>query len=124
MNFIVLNGTTKNFKQHSVNLAKIEKLKSNFPEINFKTYRISNEINKIVDDQSYFFDILENIKKADAVIWSMPVYIGLIPSQLKRFIELVFDSECQSYFANKPAIVIVSSIKLYDTVAMDYMRNL
>ncbi len=72
MNIIILNGTTKNIKQHSMNLAKIEKIKQDFPEINFTTYRISNEINKIAGDEQYFFQILENIKKSDAVIWSIP----------------------------------------------------
>ena len=124
MNIIILNGTTKNIKQHSMNLAKIEKIKQDFPEINFTTYRISNEINKIAGDEQYFFQILENIKKSDAVIWSIPVYIGLVPSQFKRFIELVFDRDCQKYFANKPTVVIMSSIKLYDTVALDYMREI
>ncbi len=124
MHIIVLNGTTKNIKQHSMNLAKIDKIKQDFPEIEFKTYRISNEIKKIVHDEQYFFEILENIKRADAVVWSMPVYIGLIPSQYKRFIELVFDKDCQKYFAKKPTVVIVSSIKLYDTVALDYMREI
>ncbi|MBF0210437.1 MAG: NAD(P)H-dependent oxidoreductase [Desulfamplus sp.] len=124
MKFIVLNGTTKNIKQHSMNLAKIERIKNAFPEIEFKIYRISNEINKIAANESYFLDILSDIKNADAVIWSTPVYIGLIPSELKRFIELTFDRDFQHYFANKPAVVILSSIKLYDTVAIDYMREI
>ena len=67
------------------------------------------------------------LEQADAVIWCYPVYLMLVPAQLKRFFELLLERvrpRALDGLAGKPATVICSSAHFYDHTAHDYMRGI
>ncbi|MHA1442936.1 MAG: NAD(P)H-dependent oxidoreductase, partial [Candidatus Heimdallarchaeota archaeon] len=101
MDFIVLNGSPRETKSFTYQYLRYIEL--NFPQHNFKVHHISRKIKKIENDPEYFNEILLDVKKADGVIWMYPVYIQLVPAQLKRFIELVFEQNKQNHFTGKNA---------------------
>ena len=80
MNIIILNGSPR--EKQSFTYQYYRYLQINFPDHNYKVYHISRKIKKIEQDEQYFFEILEDIEKADGVIWLYPVYIQLIPALL------------------------------------------
>ena len=59
---------------------------------------------------------------SDAVVWMFPVYYLLVPSQYKRFIELIWERGAQEAFRGKFAAVVTTSIHFYDHTARDYMH--
>jgi len=56
------------------------------------------------------------------VIWSLPVYVLNIPSQLKKFIELIHEKNAQTIFKDKFTAVITTSIHFFDNLAQNYME--
>ncbi|MHA1442881.1 MAG: NAD(P)H-dependent oxidoreductase [Candidatus Heimdallarchaeota archaeon] len=120
MDFIVLNGSPRETKSFTYQYLRYIEL--NFPQHNFKVHHISRKIKKIENDQDYFNEILLDIEKADGVIWMYPVYIQLVPAQLKRFIELVFEQNKQNHFTGKNATSLTTSGKFYDHLAHNYIH--
>lgn len=120
MDFIVLNGSPRETKSFTYQYLRYIEL--NFPQHNFNVHHISRKIKKIEKDQKYFEEILLDIENADGVIWMYPVYIQLIPAQLKRFIELVFERKKEDCFKGKNATSISSSGKFYDHLAHNYIH--
>jgi len=85
---------------------------------------IGERINKIARNDDLFQEIMDDIKSSDAVIWSFPVYVCLIPSQLKRFIELVFEKRAKKYFRNKYTVSLSTSLRFYDHTAHNYLHGI
>jgi len=50
---------------------------------------ISQRIKKIENNKDYFNEVIENINSSDAIIWAFPLYVFLVASQYKRFLELI-----------------------------------
>lgn len=71
-------------------------------------------------NKPYFNSIIETIAVSDAVIWTFPVYYLMIPSQLKRFIELVYERECTYAFRDKYSTAISTSANFFDHTAHNY----
>jgi len=120
LKFVILNGSPRETK--SVTYQYLRYIEINFPENEYIVYHIGRKIKKIEKDQEYFDSILKDIAAADGVIWIYPVYLLLIPSQLKRFIELVFERKKLSYFQGKNATSISTSANFYDHLAHNYVH--
>jgi multimeric flavodoxin WrbA len=120
MKFVVLNGSPR--ETSSFTFQYLRYIETNFPLHDYVVHHIGRKIKKIETNQDYFDSILEDIKGADGVIWLYPVYIQLIPSQFKRFIELVFERKKQSSFKGKNATSISTSGKFYDHLAHYYIQ--
>ncbi len=99
MNIIVLNGSPKG--KTSVTLQYIHFLQKKFPEHSYEILHISKMIRRIENDEDYFGEILTKIADSEAVLWASPVYYFLIPSNYKRFIELINERDAKRYFHNK-----------------------
>lgn len=56
------------------------------------------------------------------MLWAFPVYHLLVPSQYKRFIELIGERNLYSSFKGKYTAVFSTSIHFYDVTAHEYMR--
>jgi multimeric flavodoxin WrbA len=69
-----------------------------------------------------FQEIIDEIKTSNGVIWGFPVYVMLVCSQLKRFIELVFEKNVEDAFKNKYTAVLSTSIHFYDHTAQNYLH--
>jgi len=119
MKIIVLNGSPKG--RLSVTMEYIQYIQNNYKEHELQIINISQQINKIEKDKQYFNEILEKVKTADGVIWGTPVYHALVPSQYKRFIELIFESETDA-FKGKHATALTTSIHYYDHTCHNYLH--
>ncbi|MCK5183793.1 MAG: NAD(P)H-dependent oxidoreductase [Candidatus Heimdallarchaeota archaeon] len=120
MKFVILNGSPRETK--SVTYQYLRYIEANFPMHEYMVHHIGRKIKKIEKDQEYFDLILKDIEAADGIIWIYPVYILSVPSQLKRFIELVFERKKLNYFKGKNATSISTSGKFYDHLAHNYIH--
>jgi len=122
MKIIVLNGSPHGVK--GVTAQYIYYLEKKFPEHTFQTIEIARKINKLEKDVTFFDEIIKEIAEADAIIWAFPVYTMLIPSQLKQFIELLFERNSQCVLKGKIATGISTSANFYDHTAHNYMHGI
>lgn len=122
MQICVLNGSPKNEKS-SVTMHYIMFLQKRLPHIQFKIINIGACISKIEKSEREFEEILKAVEVSDGVIWGFPLYFLLVASQFKRFIELVFEKEKTSFFMNKPAAILATSIHFCDNYAINYVRE-
>jgi len=119
MKITVLNGSPKG--DTSVTMQYIRYTQKQHPD---HTYYIdiSRGIKVIEKDPKAFRAVLEDVRASELVIWAFPLYYFLVPSQYKRFIELVFEGKAAPAFRSKFAAVITTSIHFFDHTAHNYMR--
>ena len=122
MKFTILNGSPKGAE--SVTMQYILYIKKKHPEHEYTIINIAQAIKKIENDANRFEDIIQQIKESDGVIWSFPLYVMLVCSQYKRFIEMIFEKNAETAFENKYTIVLSTSIHFYDHTAQNYMQSI
>ena len=120
MKILVLNGSPKG--KESITLQYVNYIQKKIHTHSYEVENISQRIKRIEKDESVFQEIIQKIDDADAVIWAVPLYVCLVPSQYKRFIELIWERKANSVFKNKYTAVITTSIHFYDHTANNYMR--
>lgn len=120
MKIIVLNGSPKG--DISVTMQYVHYIQKKFPKHELKILNISHRIAAIEKDESVFQDIISEIKSADGVLWAFPLYYFLVPSQYKRFIELIKEKRVENAFKDKYTAVLSTSIHFYDHTAHNYMN--
>ncbi len=120
MKVIVLNGSPKG--SVSVTMQYVEYIRQNFRQHDLETINISHKINKLENDENFFHNIVKKIKSSDAVLWAFPVYFFVVPSQYKRFIELIWEKDKASFFEGKYTSVLSTSINFFDHIAHNYMH--
>ena len=122
MNITVLNGSPKG--DLSVTMQYVKFIEKKFEGHSFNYINISQKIGKIESDIALFNEIIFGIDNSDLVIWSVPLYVCLVPSQYKRFIELIWERGAEDKFSGKYAAVITTSIHFFDNTAHNYMRGI
>ncbi len=122
MNITVLNGSPKG--DLSVTIQYVKFIEKKLEGHNFNYVNISQRIGKIESDTALFNEIISGIDDSDLVIWSVPLYVCLVPSQYKRFIELIWERGVEEKFRGKYAAVITTSIHFFDNTAHNYMRGI
>ena len=122
MKVAILNGSPKG--DLSVTLQYVNFIAKIFPQHSYQTYDVAQQINKLARDEKAFAALMEEIRAADAVIWSFPVYTFLIPSQYKRFIELIFDRNAKKHFKNKYTVTLSTSLRFFDHTAHNYLQGI
>ncbi len=120
MKITVLNGSPKGTK--SATMHSVFYLQRKFPGHEWKILDIARRIQGIEKNEKTFRDILEDVRTADGVLWGTPVYVTLVPSQYKRFIELVFARGAGEAFRDKPAAVLTTSVHFFDHIAHAYLN--
>ena len=120
MKITVLNGSPKG--EISVTLQYIKYIQKKNPDCEFKVFHIGREIKNIERKPELFARIVEEVANSDGVLWSTPVYLLLVPSQLKRFIELIFERGAEDAFKDKYGTTITTSAHFYDHTAHNYMN--
>ena len=123
MKFVVLNGSPKG-NELSATMQFIYYLQKVVPGHDYEIITISKDIKRIENDKAYFNQILKSIEECDAVLWSMPVFILLVPSQQKRFIELVFERKKKKAFAGKYSTAFFTSAMVFDHTAHNYIHGI
>ena len=121
MKIAVMNGSPK--AKQSITLHHIHYMMKAVPEHEIDIINVANRIAKIEKDQALFDDIISRMAQSDAVIWSFPVYYALIPSQLKRFFELIFERCPVGSFDGKYATSFTTSINFFDHTAHNYIQG-
>ncbi len=97
-------------------------IQKRFPEHELKIINISSNIKKIERNETYFKEIIEEINNSDGVLWAFPLYVFLVASQYKRFIELITEYNVENVFKNKYTSVLTTSIHFFDHTAHNYMH--
>jgi multimeric flavodoxin WrbA len=120
MKIMVLNGSPKG--ELSVTMQYVKFIEKKFPEHEMKIINISKGIKKIERDEKYFKEIIDEINSSDGVLWAFPLYVFLVASQYKRFIELIYEHGVENVFKNKYTGVLTTSINFYDHTAHNYMN--
>ncbi len=120
MKIVVLNGSPKG--NSSVTLQYVNYFQKKIPQNELKIFNIAKDIKKIENDNTVFMEIIGEVSKADLVLWSFPVYKGLVPSQYMRFIELISERNSSDAFRNKYTAVISTSARTMDHTAHNYIN--
>jgi len=121
MKIAVLNGSPKG--ELSVTMQYVKCLQIMFKDVEFKIIEAASKIKKLENDDKAFSSVIAEVASAEAVIWGFPLYYLLVPSQYKRFIELIFiNKNARAAFQGKPAAVLTTSINFYDHTAHNYLN--
>jgi multimeric flavodoxin WrbA len=120
MKIVVLNGSPKG--ELSVTMQYVKFIQKSFPEHEIKIINISERIKRIENNKEYFKEIIEEIDSSDGVLWAFPLYVFLVSSQYKRFIELITEEGVQNVFKNKYTSALTTSINFYDHTAHNYIH--
>jgi multimeric flavodoxin WrbA len=122
MNITILNGSPKG--DESVSMQYILYAKKKHPEHQYTILNVAQLIDKIESKPERFIEICNEIKRADGIIWGFPVYVMLVCSQYKRFVELIFEKQVEKYFNKKYTAVLSTSIHFYDHTAQNYIHGI
>ncbi len=122
MKIAVLNGSPKG--EVSVTVQYIKFIQKKFPQHELKLLNVAHDIIKIENDDGLFQSIVEEVKKSDGVIWAFPLYVFLVCSQYKRFIELISERGAQKAFAGKYVTALSTSVHFFDNTAHNYIRGI
>jgi multimeric flavodoxin WrbA len=117
---VVLNGSPKG--NMSVTLQYVLFIRKKFPQHELKIFNIAQEIRKIEGEEKAFQEIIEAVKSADGVLWAFPLYLLLVHSSYKRFIELIRERGVESAFKGKYTAALSTSIHFFDHTAHNYIN--
>ena len=120
MKIVVLNGSPKG--NISVTLQYVLFIRKKFPQHELKVFNIAQEFRKIEGEEEAFQEIIEAVKSADGVLWAFPLYILLVHSNYKRFIELIRERGVESAFKGKYTAALSTSIHFFDHTAHNYIN--
>ena len=116
MNITVINGSPKG--QYSITLQTVRYLERCYPSHTFSVLNAGQKIKALEKD---FTEARTMLERADAILFSYPVYTFLAPSQLHRVIELVKENKVD--LSNKYATQITTSKHFYDITAHKYIEE-
>ena len=116
MNILIINGSPKG--KESITLHTCLYLEKKFPELKFSYLHAGARIRTLEKD---FSASLEEIRRADLLVFCYPVYTFLVPYQLHRFIELMKASG--EDFSGKAATQVSTSKHFYDITAHRFIKD-
>lgn len=122
MKIVVLNGSPKG--KISVTMQYLLYIEQLYPQHQLEFINISLKLPQLERSEEAFHKVINSVRTADAVIWASPVYYWLVPSNYKRFIELILEREVQAAFRDKYTAFITTSIHFFDHTAHNYLRGI
>lgn len=120
MKIIVLNGSPKG--DVSITMQYVHFIQKKFPQHELKILNISQRIKTIERDDNAFREIIDAVRSANGVLWAFPLYYLLVPSNYKRFIELIWARGAEDAFKDKYAASLSTSMHFYDHIAHNYIN--
>ncbi len=121
MKIVVINGSPKGNKL-SFTMQYIYYAQKMFPHVEFNLINIGQKLNNMKIKEETFQEILKEMDSADGILWCFPVYVLLVPAQLKKFIELLFENNAGELLKGKVSGVLSTSFNFFDNTAFDYMH--
>jgi len=122
MKIVAICGSPKG--EESVTVQSVKYVQQKFPQHSFNLIHIGARMKKIEREEGVFEDILRAIASCDALMWCFPVFDCLLPSPLKRFIELIFERKKAVVFAGKYATALTTSVHYFDHTAHNYIQGI
>jgi multimeric flavodoxin WrbA len=125
MKILVLNGSPKARTENSFTRVYFDHIRALFPEHQFDMVPIAREADVLAQRGKPFDTLCTLLRECDGIIWQVPVFTALIPSQVKQFVELVFnDSYIRGLFSGKYCTVMTTSIQIFDNWAEYYLQSI
>ncbi len=122
MKIVVLGGSPKG--ETSVTMQYIEYIKKEFSQHEFTMLQVAQPIKMLEKNTEKFENIIEQVKSSDGVLWAFPLYVFLVCSQYKRFIELITERGKESAFKGRYAAGLSTSIHFFDHTAHNYIHGI
>ncbi len=122
MNIVVFHGSPKG--DLSVTLTYIKYVFEVLSGHDVTYFPISERIHKYEREMDSFQEIMDSVRKADGLIIATPVYHVMVPSQLKRFIELIYERKAEDTFRQKYVCSITTSVHYFDNAANNYLHGI
>ena len=116
MNILILNGSPKG--KNSVTLQTALYLAALHPEHNFTVLNVGQKIKAYEKD---FSEARRELEAAELIIFCYPVYTFIAPSQLHRFIELIYENGVD--LSGKISSQITTSKHFYDVTAHRFIEE-
>jgi multimeric flavodoxin WrbA len=120
MKVLVLNGSPKG--EQSVTVQYVQYLAQLHPEREFLVRHVAHQVRILERHPERFAELIAEVRQADLVLWAFPLYILLVCSQYKRFIELIAERGADDAFRGRYAATLSTSINYYDTTAHRYLQ--
>jgi multimeric flavodoxin WrbA len=122
MKIVVLNGSPKG--ADSMTMQSVHYLQQLHPQGEFRILHAAQSVRALERDGARFEGLCREVGKADGILWGFPLYYGLVASQYKRFIELLFERGAAAAFSGKHAAALSTSIHFFDQIAHEYVRGI
>lgn len=94
-------------------------LERTHPEHTWVTHHLGRGIRRLERDPAALQAVLDDVRAADLVLWTTPIYYLLVPAPLVHFLELVAESDA---FAGTYATTLSTSVRFYDHTAHSYLH--
>jgi multimeric flavodoxin WrbA len=120
MKILVLNGSPKG--EQSVTMQYVQYLACRYPEREFLLRNVALRVSSLERHPEQFEALMDEVRQADLVLWAFPLYILLVCSQYKRFIELIAERGAGEALRGHYAASLSTSINFYDTMAHRYIQ--
>jgi len=120
MRIAVLNGSPKG--DLSITMQYVAFIQKKFPQHEMKVLNVCQRIKVAGGNEAAFRNIVEEVESSDAVLWAFPLYVFLVSSQYKRFIELIWEQGAEGAFQNKYTAALSTSIHFFDHTAHNYVN--
>ena len=120
MEIIVLNGSPKG--KTSITMQYVNFIQKKFPEHELKIHNVAQRIKTTGKNEKAFQEIIDAVKSSDGVLWAFPLYVFLVHSNYKRFIELISEKGAKDIFKNKYTAALSTSIHFFDHTAHNYIN--
>ncbi|MBL7208658.1 MAG: NAD(P)H-dependent oxidoreductase [Dehalococcoidia bacterium] len=120
MKIAVLNGSPKG--DISVTMQYVHFIQKKFPQHKLKILNVSQRIKTTEKNQAVFQEIIDEVRLSDGILWAFPLYVFLVHSQYKRFIELIWENGAADAFKSKYTAALSTSIHFFDHAAHNYMN--
>ncbi len=121
MQIAVISGSPKG--EQSVTLQYVQFLEQAFPDYTFTVVHAGKEIRTIERQEEVWDGLLATVTESDGVLWATPVYVMLVPAQLKRFVELIDERNATEVFSGKYTASLTTSIRFFDHTAHAYLHG-
>jgi len=121
MKIIVLNGSPKG--EYSITLQYINFLQKQFPAHEYKTIHVAQKIKSIEKNEVTFSGIIDEIRSADAVLWSFGLWVLAVSAQYMRFIELITERKVEDVFRGKYTAALLLSSSVFSVFCLSTGNN-